>query len=101
MDPVEQVWQAFLRSKGMTDDTPIDDPVGFYREWERFLLNSQSQQGGGGQQPPPGQPPGYGNVPPPPAVPGWRPPGGQQPPGFGIPPAPTVGWVPFPTGVRR
>ena len=44
-DSVERVWQAFLAQKGLTDDSPIDDPEGFYASWEDFLLNSREMPG--------------------------------------------------------
>lgn len=93
MDPVEQIWQRFLQSKGFTDDTPIDNPQSFYAEWERFLLNSHVQTSNGGAAPsggttwtpaapasgsspsqPSSQPQGssWGWVPPPPPAPAYR-----------------------------
>ncbi len=44
-DSVERVWQAFLAQRGLTDDSPIDDPEGFYASWEEFLLNSREMPG--------------------------------------------------------
>lgn len=52
-DKVERAWQAFLLSKGMTDNSPVDDPPGFYAQWENWLADwrddgSGYSSGGGG-----------------------------------------------------
>ena len=52
-DTVERIWQAFLAQKGLTDDSPIDDPEGFYASWEEFLLNSREMPGRLPTAPPP------------------------------------------------
>lgn len=44
-DSVERIWQTFLAQQGLTDDSPIDDPEGFYASWEEFLLNSREMPG--------------------------------------------------------
>ncbi|MFO0580516.1 MAG: hypothetical protein U1A78_41625 [Polyangia bacterium] len=46
-EKVERAWQAFLRQKGMTDDSPVDDPRGFYAEWENWLADWRDDGSGG------------------------------------------------------
>ena len=45
VDAIEKVWQAFLQNKGMTDNSPVTDPVSFYADWEVWLFLSSQGQG--------------------------------------------------------
>lgn len=39
---IQQVWYSFLQNRGLTEDSPIDDPAAFTADWEGFLFASSA-----------------------------------------------------------
>lgn len=52
MDAIDNIWQSFLREKGLRGDDPLPegtDTRAFYRDWERHLFKSGSPARVGGR----------------------------------------------------